>query len=123
MMPDKRPLELDQFDLLAIEFADNLRLPGVGEAGEFFGKVDFVHALPPQSMAVWQAQAVILLLERPAPAHCGDCDGEDSPIGQENTPIDRRQRQTLPLRPVPQEKPQTCEKPGRLVLPDLFETA
>ena len=51
-------------------------------------------------------------------------DGEEelSQDRQENTPENRREGQTLPLRHVPQEKSEAGESPSPLVLPDLFET-
>jgi len=49
-------------------------------------------------------------------------DGEVSQNRQENTPENRRQRQTLPLRLLPQEKPETCQGASAVVLPDLPET-
>src|SRR5262249_15763649 len=38
-----RPLELHQFDLLAVQFANDLGLPRLGEAGELLGQVDLIH--------------------------------------------------------------------------------
>jgi hypothetical protein len=35
-VPDEFPLELDEFYVLAIEFADNSRMPVVTEKSEFF---------------------------------------------------------------------------------------
>jgi hypothetical protein len=46
-----------------------------------------------------------------------DFDGEDRPQdGKEVTPENRLQRQTLPLRHLQKEKPETCENPGAVVL-------
>jgi hypothetical protein len=41
---------------------------------------------------------------------------------QEDTPKNRNQRQTLPLRKLPQEKPQARENTGTVVLPQLSKT-
>ena len=58
--------------------------------------------------------------------HCynggGGCDGEEhSQDRQENLTENRRERQTLPLRQVPQEKPETCKNTCPLVLLKLLE--
>jgi hypothetical protein len=37
MVPDELALELDQLDMLAIEFAHDLRTPTIRERGELFG--------------------------------------------------------------------------------------
>jgi hypothetical protein len=52
----------------------------------------------------------------------GDDGQEYSQNRKESTPEDSRQGQTLPLRQVPQAKPETCENPGTMVLPKLPET-
>jgi hypothetical protein len=51
-----------------------------------------------------------------------ECDAEEhSQDRQEVTPEDRREGQTLPLRQVPEEKPETCNNSRPLVLPELPE--
>lgn len=55
-------------------------------------------------------------------AEVGQSNGQEHPQNrQEDTPENRRQRQTLPLRHVPQEKLEARENFGSLVLPQLPE--
>src|SRR5262249_18157319 len=54
-------------------------------------------------------------------AHCRSRNGKISQNWQESAPENRRERQTLPLRRVPQEKPETRQDSGTLVLPELSE--
>jgi hypothetical protein len=48
--------------------------------------------------------------------------GTDSQDWQENTPENSRERETLPLRQVPQKKPEACQDACPVVLPDVPET-
>jgi hypothetical protein len=49
---------------------------------------------------------------------CRGSDGEEhSQDRKESAPQNCRSRQTLPMRPVPQKKPETCQEPRSLVLP------
>ena len=43
VVPDERPLELDQLHLLAVQLADNLRLPLVAELRQLLAEVHLVH--------------------------------------------------------------------------------
>jgi hypothetical protein len=43
-MPDELALELDELDVLAVELADDLRVPAGIEPGERFAKVDLFRA-------------------------------------------------------------------------------
>ena len=43
LMPDKRALKFDNFDLLAVQLTCNPRIPMVGEQGQFFFKINFLH--------------------------------------------------------------------------------
>jgi hypothetical protein len=53
---------------------------------------------------------------------CGGCDGkEHSQDRKEGAPENCRERQTLPVRQVPQEKRKTCQITSPLVLPELPE--
>ena len=53
---------------------------------------------------------------------CGGSDGEEHLQERKANPTEnRREGQTLPLRQVPQTKPETCENPSPLVLPELLE--
>ncbi len=45
MVPVEGALKFDQFDLLAVKFAGDARLPVMVDVGEFFRQVDFVHCL------------------------------------------------------------------------------
>jgi hypothetical protein len=64
VVPHKWPLKLDEFYPLAVQFTYDLRLPVVGEMGEFFGKVDFLYLRPPHVLAtLLDDQAVILQLK------------------------------------------------------------
>jgi TfoX/Sxy family transcriptional regulator of competence genes len=45
VMPDEWSLELDELDLLAVQFPGDLGLPGFGETGQFFGKAYLLHLL------------------------------------------------------------------------------
>ena len=47
---------------------------------------------------------------------------EHSQDWKADTPENRREGQTLPLRQVPQAKPEACQDAGPLVLPQLPET-
>jgi hypothetical protein len=52
----------------------------------------------------------------------GGCDGEEHfQDRQADSPENRREGQTLPLRQVPQTKPETCQNSRFLVLPELLE--
>src|SRR5262245_40663722 len=44
MVPDERTPELDQFDLLTVQFAHDPGLPLLGEPGELLPEVDLLHA-------------------------------------------------------------------------------
>jgi hypothetical protein len=55
VMPDERTLELDQLHLLAIQLANDLRLPPVAEQTELLLQVHFVHGLAPPSAALFSA--------------------------------------------------------------------
>ena len=49
-------------------------------------------------------------------------DGEElSQDWKADAPEDRREGQAIPLRHVPQAKPETCKNSRPLVLPDLLE--
>src|SRR5690242_14882137 len=41
VMPDELAQEPDQLDLLAVEIADDLRAPVLGELGELLGEINF----------------------------------------------------------------------------------
>ncbi len=43
MVEDEGAVELDEFDLLSVEFGGDAGLVEVGDMGEFFGDVDFGH--------------------------------------------------------------------------------
>jgi len=43
VVPDERPLKLDQLDLLAVQLADDFRLPLLAELRQLLGQVDFFH--------------------------------------------------------------------------------
>ena len=43
VMPDELALKLDQFDLLTIQFANDLGIPVVAELGEFLLDIHFFH--------------------------------------------------------------------------------
>src|ERR1700719_2147022 len=45
VVPDERSVGLDQFDHLAVEFADDVGLVVFRDFGEFLGDVDLVHAM------------------------------------------------------------------------------
>ena len=52
----------------------------------------------------------------------GSSDGEElSQDWKKGAPEDRNQGQTLPLRQVPQAKPEACQDAGPLVLPELHK--
>jgi hypothetical protein len=74
VVPYEGGLELDQLHQLAVEFADNLRFPGVGETGEFFGEIYFVQVLASRSDNLVKGRAIILLSKTP---------GSTSPISVE----------------------------------------
>ena len=44
VVPDERPPEPDELDLLAVQLADDPGRPRLGEAGELLGEVDLAHA-------------------------------------------------------------------------------
>src|SRR5262245_10772436 len=46
MVPDERPLEFDQFHLLLIQLADDLRFPLVAEQRQLLAEIDFLHDRP-----------------------------------------------------------------------------
>src|SRR5436190_13987966 len=43
LVPDELALELHELDLLAVQFADDFRAPGLGELRQFPGQADLVH--------------------------------------------------------------------------------
>jgi hypothetical protein len=43
VVPDERPRELHQLDLLTVKFANDLRFPLLAEQPQFLGKVDLFH--------------------------------------------------------------------------------
>ena len=52
----------------------------------------------------------------------GGCDGEEHSQDRQADPSEnRREGQTLPLRQVPESRPETCEDSRPLVLPELLE--
>jgi hypothetical protein len=43
VVPDERPVELDQLDLLAVQLADDRRLPRVAERRQLLAEVHLLH--------------------------------------------------------------------------------
>lgn len=46
LVPDELPQEFGQFDLLAVQFANDPRAPMIAEEGQLFSQVDFFHSFP-----------------------------------------------------------------------------
>ena len=47
LVPDELARDLDQLDLIAVELADHLGAPMIGEASELLGQIDLIHGSSP----------------------------------------------------------------------------
>jgi hypothetical protein len=105
-VPDEGPLELDDFDVLAVELADDLRVPVRGESGEAVLQIDDVHGGTSMGYGRWgtrgrRRRCLTAAVTEPAPKNY---DFKTRVIGGSHSPLCyaviqvRRQSRRRPIR-------------------------